>query len=105
MSYSLILFKRIEPKFLYEPNTGCWLWLGDRNRNGYGLQSHGGFKEVTHKTSWEAHRGPVPRGHVLDHLCRNRLCGNPEHLEPVSISENTLRGNEARRRGAPSGGK
>lgn len=72
----------------------CWPWLGVRTYNGYGR-----FKLTARKSPVRAHRlayeemvGPIPEGLVIDHLCRNRLCVNPDHLEPVTNRENLLRG-------------
>jgi hypothetical protein len=75
-----------------EPNTGCWLWLGQLNRNGYGYVSVGGRKRVAHRVVWEVFVGPVPEGMVLDHTCRVRCCCNPNHIEPVTVRTNTRRG-------------
>jgi hypothetical protein len=72
--------------------TGCWWWLGELNRNGYGRVWHNGKKRMVHKVTWESVHGPVPEGLVLDHKCRNRRCCNPRHLEPVTVQVNTRRG-------------
>jgi hypothetical protein len=61
--------------------TDCWIWLGGINTSGYGQ----------HVTVYERYVGPVPEGLELDHLCKNRLCVNPDHLEPVTRSENLRR--------------
>lgn len=74
-----------------ELSTPCWQWLGPRNRNGYARTS---WREpVVHRRLFELLIGPIPAGHVLDHLCRVRHCVNPLHLEPVTIGVNTRRGN------------
>jgi len=72
----------------------CWSWLGARTQGGYGYAwvdaSH---KHVrAHRLAWELLVGPIPDGLVLDHLCRVRLCVNPDHLEPVTIGINSKRG-------------
>jgi hypothetical protein len=72
--------------------SGCWLWTGEMNRNGYGRVRSDGKRVMAHRRAWELLRGPIPTGLVLDHLCRNRHCCNPAHLEPVTVRENTLRG-------------
>lgn len=75
-----------------DPETGCWVWTGRLNRNGYGRAWWKGREPVAHRAVWEAILGTIPTGTVLDHLCRNRACCNPKHLEPVTVRENTLRG-------------
>ncbi|MDT0223491.1 HNH endonuclease signature motif containing protein [Gordonia sp. AC31] len=77
-----------------EKSDGCWLWRGSSTIWGYGQfnHSHPGLTKRAHKLSWESSNGPVPDGLVLDHLCRNRMCVRPDHLEPVTNRENVLRG-------------
>jgi hypothetical protein len=76
-----------------EPNSGCWLWLGPLNGHGYGRIHHAGRQRQAHRVVYESHRGPIPIGLELDHLCRVRSCVNPAHLEAVSGWENRRRGN------------
>ena len=78
----------------------CWTWTGPTQPNGYGKYRLPGKPErAAHRISWEHHHGtPIPEGHQLDHLCRNRLCVNPAHLEPVTASENITRQDHANRR-------
>lgn len=75
-----------------EPNTGCWLWLGQKSWNGYGRFWWSGKQKMAHRLAYELTFGPIP-SETLDHLCKNKGCVNPKHLEPVSNRENTLRGN------------
>lgn len=75
----------------------CWNWIGGgvRTTDGYGrFQAETGdpCKVQAHRWSYERLVGPIPNGMQLDHLCRNRACVNPDHLEPVSNRENLLRG-------------
>lgn len=75
-----------------EPNTGCWLWVGGLIPQGCGMVAFGGKHRRAHKAAYEALVGPVPDGLVLDHLCRQRSCVNPSHLEPVTQQINAWRG-------------
>lgn len=77
--------------------SGCWDWVGGRDPDGYGVYKQG--KQFVGRRSMRAHRwvyeqtkGFIPEGLQLDHLCRNRLCVNPAHLEPVTQQENIRRG-------------
>lgn len=79
----------------------CWIWTGPKDRKGYGSISHKGRIIGAHRATWELCVGPIPEGHQIDHLCRNTSCVNPEHLEPVTRSENVLRGNKTGPRAGP----
>lgn len=70
----------------------CWNWTGYINDNGYGLMRGTGWNYRAHRWAYEHFIGPIPEGKVLDHLCRNRRCVNPHHLEPVTLVENLNRG-------------
>ncbi len=75
-----------------DKSGSCWVWTASRN-SGYGqFAIRTGTPVLAHRVAWELTRGPVPEGMQLDHLCRNRLCVNPDHLEPVTNRQNTLRG-------------
>ena len=67
--------------------SGCWLWTGPLNNKGYGRSGDG----YAHRRSYEIFTGPIPEGLEIDHLCRNRRCVNPEHLEAVTHVENLRR--------------
>lgn len=72
---------------------GCWEWMAYCNPEGYGMFGVRKGKTVrAPRFAYEDVVGPIPVGLVLDHLCRNTLCVNPSHLEPVSQRENILRG-------------
>ena len=66
-----------------DPKTGCWLFEGPTYR-GYGRVHYQGQTWRVHRLAWTLKNGPIPDGKVLDHLCRNRNCCNPDHLEPVT---------------------
>lgn len=75
-------------RYQVSPSTGCWEWIAGRTTTNYG--SYG--RLYAHRVSYEMHVGPIPDGFHIDHLCRNTLCVNPQHLEPVPPRENMLRG-------------
>src|SRR3977135_3690762 len=70
---------------------GCWPWLGSTTGSGYGQIRYGGHL-LAHRIAYVLRKGDIPTGLQLDHLCRNRSCVNPAHLEPVTGRENPLRG-------------
>jgi hypothetical protein len=72
--------------------SGCWEWAGTRQSQGYGVFVYGGLRRMAHRDAYEWQYGPIPHGLVLDHLCVNPPCVRPDHLEPVTDAENTLRG-------------
>lgn len=71
----------------------CWEWKGRDNDRGYAQVVIDGSRRYVHRLVWETLVGPIPNGLELDHLCRNTLCVNPDHLEVVSHAENVKRGN------------
>jgi len=74
----------------------CWLWLGKpkKNKTGtpYGTLRVGNKLIPAHQFAYELFVGPIPQGCELDHLCRNTMCVNPLHIEPVAHRVNVLRG-------------
>lgn len=85
-------------EYIEDPDTGCWLWQWGQNRQGYG-KLHRDGQQLAHRWYYIQLRGPIPEGLVIDHLCLNKGCVNPDHMEPVTAAENALRGWEVRRKG------
>lgn len=74
-----------------DKTDSCWVWTGIKNSLGYGLFTIGSKKLLAHRYLYQRLVGPIPEGLQLDHLCRNKACVNPSHLEPVTASENIRR--------------
>jgi hypothetical protein len=75
-----------------EKTDTCWNWVSAISKEGYGRFSLNGTNQLAHRVAWCLTRGEIPIGKVIDHLCRNRKCCNPNHLEIVTTQENTKRG-------------
>jgi hypothetical protein len=71
----------------------CWNWTATTDSHGYGNFRLSRSNVPSHRFAFVAFKGPIAEGLQLDHLCRNRACCNPLHLEPVTHRINTLRGN------------
>lgn len=90
MTIAKPLKDRIEAHSIPEPNSGCWLWLGSVDRQGYGRMSINNAErretglpasQLAHRMSWLCHRGPiVPASLLVLHRCDNPACVNPDHL-------------------------
>lgn len=98
-----LLPERIAKKIMPEPTSGCWLWTGSTTTKGYGVLYYRGpgnkYGRRAHAVVYEFFHGPIPEGLELDHLCRNKSCVSPWHLEAVTHWENCERAKEARNAG------
>lgn len=99
MRRGLPLKERLRSKIRVN-EEGCWVWTGTKNPDGYGKISIGRGRVPVYRVMWILIRGPIPEGLVLDHLCRNPACCNPDHLEPVTQKVNILRGESPSARNA-----
>lgn len=84
--------ERVMQRIVIDEN-GCWVYQGKQNGDGYGVISPigGGPNTTAHRVTYEHFVGPIEDGNVVDHLCMNRHCVNPDHLESVSQSVNMKR--------------
>ncbi len=71
--------------------NGCWEWSKSLSPTGYGVAHNNGTSTSAHRYVYELSGYIIPDGMELDHLCRNKQCVNPAHLEPVTHSENVKR--------------
>lgn len=86
---------RLREMLKVDHETGCHNWTGALSTSGYGgvaIGGHASKKVAAHRLAYELSKGAIPDGLVIDHLCRNKRCCNPDHLEAVTSRENTLRG-------------
>ena len=94
--------RRFHAKVEIDHATECWEWRGGSRAGSRG--EYGGFSMVAlghpsiqaHRAAWMLLRGPIPEGLSIDHLCKNTNCVNPEHMEPVTLAENTRRAHGGR---------
>jgi len=86
--------EQLEKNVIPEPNSGCWIWLGSLRdkKDGYGGIHWRGRMWRTHRLVFTILKKSVSKKLDLDHTCRNRICCNPDHLEPVTRGENIRRG-------------
>lgn len=93
------LMDRLANKMLVDSGGQCWPWVGAKNSRGYGQVTLPGHRtaSLAHRVVYEWLVSPIPEGLEIDHLCCNRLCVRPDHLEPVTHRENLARGHERRK--------
>lgn len=93
--------KSVEERFKNKYSVdehGCWVWQASLDKDGYALFNDQNYKTVrAHRFSYEITFQKIAAGMVIDHLCKNRRCVNPEHLEPVTNKENILRGDRVKK--------
>ena len=76
-----------------EKTDSCWNWIADKDSSGYGRLWYTPKRWLlAHRTAYELTKGTIPQDFTIDHLCRNKRCVNPDHLEAVTHRENVLRG-------------
>ena len=86
---------RFQKNFVPVPESGCWLWTAGENGDGYGVFNVSGVKtKAAHRIAYEWLVGEIPKGLVIDHLCRVRCCVNPAHMRITTHLEN-IRAGEA----------
>lgn len=85
-------YDRFWSKVAQLPGEACWEWRGSIDHGGYGQYRHNERTTSAHRYAYENRVGPIPAGMTIDHLCRNRACVRPDHLEAVTQRTNLLRG-------------
>ena len=87
---------RLSPhEYLLDASSGCWIWQRAID-HGYGVMCIGRRKHYAHRVLYERYKGTIPAGYVIDHVCRQTKCVNPDHLEAVSQKVNLQRGEAAK---------
>lgn len=96
------VWARFSKKVDFDGPNGCWVWTGCRSTDHKGEKTYGSFyyrehMMRAHRLTYEWFVGPIPDGLQIDHLCKNKGCANPAHLEVVTQRENMLRGSQIQR--------
>lgn len=77
--------------YLIDKKSGCWIWQLSLSNKGYAQTKVNGKTKEAHRLFYKKYKGDISSGMELDHLCRRRNCVNPQHLEPVTHTENMKR--------------
>ena len=95
-----VISRPLEDRFVervaepFDPHNDCWLWTGAKTGSGYGQIWLGTVhRECAHRIAYEMFVGPIPEGYHVDHLCRNRACVRPDHLQAIPGKENVSQWN------------
>lgn len=84
--------RKTPTQYVIDESSGCWNWQWSTGSKEYGQLRDTGKTKRAHRVFYERAKGPIPKGLVIDHLCRNKRCVNPDHLEAVTQGENCRRG-------------
>lgn len=90
--------ERFEAKYMPEPTSGCWIWIGAMDRFGYGRFLINNENRFAHRTSYSLFKNEIPYGVLICHTCDNRWCVNPDHLYMGTHTENNLDSYRRKRR-------
>ena len=89
-TYPSLYESKVAPNSMRDPQTGCLVFMGPRNANGYGTPTPNRPGIGAHRIAWVVHRGPVPPGYEIHHMCGTRSCIDPAHLDAVPVAEHRL---------------
>jgi len=91
-TFSIPIETRFWEKVDKKDENECWLWQGYKVPRGYGMFWNGIYSTQAHIVSYRLNIGEVPEGNVIDHICNNPSCVNPNHLNPTTQQKNVQRG-------------
>lgn len=92
------LSERFHDKVMFEPNSGCWLWMAGVNACGYGtFGAEAGRTSLAHRFAYRLHNGPIPDGMCVLHTCDMPSCVNPAHLR-IGTHQDNMRDRDAKGR-------